>query len=44
MDYQFCIHASKSQVIIINQLESIDNSPFEDSHSQDHSHLFCDDC
>ena len=29
----FCIHASKGPVIIMNQLKYIYNSPFKDSHS-----------
>ena len=29
----FCIHASKGPVIIMNQLQSIYNSPFKDSYS-----------
>ena len=29
----FCIHASEGPVIIMNQLNSIYNSPFKDSHS-----------
>ena len=33
LDCQFCIHASKEPVIIINQLKSIYNSTFKDSHS-----------
>ena len=30
---QFFMHASKDPVIIMNQLKSIYNSPFTDSHS-----------
>ena len=33
LDCQFWIHASKGPVIIMNQLKSIYNSPFKDSHS-----------
>ena len=33
LDCQFCIHASKGPVIIVNQLKSVYNSPFKDSHS-----------
>ena len=33
LDCQFCNLASEGPVIIINQLKSIDNSPFKDSHS-----------
>ena len=30
----FCIHASKGPVIIMNQINSIYNGPFKDSHSR----------
>ena len=33
LDYQFFIHASKGQVIIVNQIKPIYNNPFKDSHS-----------
>ena len=33
LDCQFCIHASKDPVIIMNQLKSIYSSLFKDSHS-----------
>ena len=30
----FCIYANKNPVIVMNQLKSIYNSPFKDSHSR----------
>ena len=36
----FCIHASKSTVIIVNQLKSVQNSSFKDLHSHPiHTHF-----
>ena len=40
----FFIHASKGLVIIMDQLKSIYNSPFNYSHSQTYSHPFSDNC
>ena len=31
--FQFCIHANKGPVIIMNQFKSIYGSPIKDSHS-----------
>ena len=33
LDHHFCIYTSIGPVIIMNQLKSIYNSPFGDSHS-----------